>query len=298
MGFYFVKPFHLQKLGETSVVLTSQKIVKLVNQSTSKFLEKLSIHCEQSISKEHIEVLCNELNIEYCQIVDYLEKNISVLRPLAGKESDKFSTVNIFADKFFHLHMNDLTQRLNAIGINDIYTNNLQVTLSNFRADPNTLAVIMLAEYSKNIIANIYRELRKVDGISLVTAYFSGQKFYVDSPYIPESGTPCHFCHAQWELRISKQGKKHNSMFHLLKQFENHGLDRVPIGSVYLSQMPIALSFLASRLSLYLDTGTPQKLVHFENLLNRCSLNLTEFTVAEAVASHWPGCSCQHAYDD
>lgn len=289
MNQYQVHPFHIETSNGSSILVTAQSVVRLVNHEFNQLMHRLRDEKLTLITEAMLKERTKEQDLPHEATRDFLLAR-GVLRPL-GNPEERLSLIRIAsADE----HWRDLL-RDNIIGVPvDVFASFPQAASTVHPPRGHQLWVLLQARYSEARIAEFYEQLELTPQTSGLVAYFRSHTLCISSVYSPAYRTPCHFCHTGWESRIAAT---HNSagaasISALMRTFEGMGSEELPSPSFSALDRPTACAFLAQHIHQLAGVGMPKLLQ--EEITMRHEFDLQTFTRTKHVATHWPGCDCQY----
>ena len=156
----------------------------------------------------------------------------------------------------------------------------------------NTLVGIFLTHYNPNVIRSIYRQFSDSTGVGFLQAYFYQNEFRVDGLYMPEAGSPCHFCHYgrlinRDHYSFSKGEYSWQAVVDLLDTTTQPIPTSIPLS---LTDLYYAMHIFRRRLTLMI--GVSMKRVHLDTWFAADVADLITCRMHTEPIAHWHACDC------
>lgn len=287
---YFLETYHLQPVKSETILVTANTVARIKDPALCNLLLNLKSQNARWIRKNDLHERCAQNNLNPAEVENYLLNSLKLIREVSQRRSYArtlvVSDINLAPSLYTNIFASRGIDNINFIGLE--FASDSQ----DYGIQDGDFISIVLKDYSDKLIDSLYAQARRKSGVSIIVSHFHGRKFRVGNLYSIDYGTPCHFCERGWEAKLSKKTSGTSSISSLLKVFEKDGVDALPSGDIYLSDVPLALAFLSSKMSVY--TGLPRKPIHLENLVDRFTIDLDTLYIESAPSAHWPACDCQY----
>lgn len=124
---------------------------------------------------------------------------------------------------------------------------------------------------------------------ALSVSYFTKKTFVVSQAYIPEIGSPCHFCGIDRIINYEQNSSSNNNWSKLLNFCKTR---KVPIPKVKttLLQESLAIGLLAQKINFYTKSNDQRR--HQDSVFSSSIMKLHNGSVTEEQIPHWPIRQC------
>jgi hypothetical protein len=184
-SYVFIRPFKLLATSpDRQLIYTARSVLALERAALARLLSTLQSSVRKALPFALFDRHCRSLGLVPEEVLAFLGGPGGVLSP-------------------FDRHPG--ATRLNLMADDAILHSSLSESLATWLATPDEEPTkghrtnfLLQTRYDRVAMEALYSELRPAD--VAVTAYVIGRHFYVDGPFSPAFGLPCHFCHREHNL--------------------------------------------------------------------------------------------------
>lgn len=171
-----------------------------------------------------------------------------------------------------------------------IRTHKINKKLMNEISSPETFILIIPKDPHHHELKEIYYSIAlKHPKSALCVAMRIADFFYVSQPYLPELGTPCHFCNIDKISHTERVRPSTNSWFSLLNFCHDHDL-AAPKQTYTRLQRSLAIGLILERLKLWTYPGYGHRTQ--DRITSAAYINLVNGQTTEEQVAHWAMCEC------
>ncbi|WP_419890815.1 McbB family protein [Paenibacillus xylanexedens] len=286
---YTLNNFVIYEINSNELVLMhNYGIVKI---KEARLIEEIKKWDNNNIKSVHEKELMDVFQEDYSNAISFLENNYIFIT----KEE-----VNFSIEKCVFLSNND---EILKVSREFLFENqNMKNSIINLNEqsnstllsekNSNTLYVVFMNPYSKEIASKITSLVRRSQNSILLMSYTYNNNFYIDSLYSPQASNPCHFCHIghiESQLRVDSTGNiSYQQIIDSIYKDEPKFKVHTPLNKNNILNI---LSLLSNKISKYfaLENG---RIIHNEEL-HECSVfDLQTNNYYTDYSLHWELCDC------
>lgn len=285
---YLVKNFELVSGMNGNLLIAPSITVKITDQLMIDFLFQIIPEINNTLTKKNIHLLLENSNIDRNTGVEFLTAT-GVLESTQDKTSP-FQQVILVCDN--PQRGEYLMDAMEYDGVK--YKVTIDTKNLNKKMDyKNALFVIFLEEYNPQVIRELYKKYAtKKNGTGFIQAYFYFKEFRIDGLYMPDIGTPCHFCHFERFISREKISFSDNqfSWMNLVKHLNQE--DIYPPLTMRLQETDYLYSIHILRRRLQQLVGTPVAKIHLDEFISSIYSDLISCRTNREPIPHWHACDC------
>lgn len=145
-------------------------------------------------------------------------------------------------------------------------------------------------QYDYHTLHNNFFEIsEKLPQAALCVSYFTADSFCVSQPFIPETGSPCHFCAIDRISSYEDYTSSNNSWTKLLRFCKKNSIV-TPAKELSLLQRSLAYGLLVQRINFYTTQHMSRR--YQDSVFSSATINLHTGEITEEIVPHWFLCTC------
>lgn len=145
-------------------------------------------------------------------------------------------------------------------------------------------------KYNYETLHRLYFKIAAIStGSAISVSYFRGKYFSVSPPYIPEVGSPCHFCEIDRVANLESEIRTRHTWSGALRFCRKNGA-AVPSPQLSLLRQCFCIGLLANRINVYTSRNFGRR--HQDSAFCLATVNLNTGFISEEKIPHWPLCAC------
>jgi hypothetical protein len=272
-SFVYIRPFKLlSTVPDRLLIYAARSVLALENPALGRLLNDLQCSIRNAIPLVFFDQLCRSYALSSEEVLKFLGGAGGVL-------------------SLFDRHPG--ATRLSLMADDAILRSSLSEPLATWLADPHEepaeghrTHVILQTRYDPVAIEAVYSGLRPAD--VAITAYVIGRHLYVDGPFSPAFGLPCHFCHREHNIaaRSLEFGESAAGWQEFMRRMIGiHAELALPLNSAQRGALVAQTYYSVLRVmdGLATSSGRPGLAI---------ALDLETGSIERDLVPHFPGCRC------
>ncbi|NUT78563.1 McbB family protein [Pseudomonas sp. C1C7] len=275
--------YDIVDLPNESLILSSHCISKVTSEKLISIMHKLKKH-QAPIEETHLTDTLLKLELPKTETIQFLQQAIGL----------KIQPEDIYFKKLLITHDWEDKNEIESVFSQELnckykISENLDTLLEDIGKQPCFICIIC-TQYDYARLKKTYFSLADANPYSAISvAYFNGNTFIVDQPYMASIGNPCHFCQIDRQLNHQKFSNSRNSWPALLK-FCMERNTTLPIQKPGLLQRSLAIGLLVKKIKLH--TEGSQEFRYQDDALSSITVDLDSGFITEESNPHWHSCNC------
>lgn len=279
-----ISEFQIVELDPFTIIISEKGVVKIKSIPLVKALYELNQCTLQPTftTKKYILEILEKYSLPPEETFLFLEQILTFQK----KELTPYFAQIIIAHDWDDEFEKTLTEELPS----PIRTHKINKKLMDEISSPETFILIMPKDPHHHELKKIYYSIAfKYPKSALCVAMRIADFFYVSQPYLPELGTPCHFCNIDKISHTERVRPSANSWFSLLNFCHDHDL-AAPKQTYTRLQRSLAIGLILERLKLWTYPGYGHRTQ--DRITSAAYINLLNGQTTEEQVAHWAMCEC------
>ncbi|MGJ7518479.1 McbB family protein [Pseudomonas baetica] len=276
--------FDIVDLPNESLILSNHSISKVASEKLISVLRNLKKRQHNSIKEMHLINILSKHELPQTEAMLFLQGAIGLKTQISDIYFKNLLIVHDWKDKTeIETALNqELTCKFKVI-------ENLDTLLEDTK-NQSCFICIICTRYDYAKLKKAYFSLADSNPRSAIcVAYFNGNIFRIDQPYLSSIGNPCHFCQIDRQLNYEKCNNSRKSWSALLK-FCMERNTTLPVQRLGLLQRSLAIGTVIKKIKLH--TEDSQELRYQDNALSSITIDLNNGLITEEPNPHWHSCNC------
>jgi McbB family protein len=280
-----INNYNILNFENQDILISERGVARINSPSLLKVITKLKD--KPTITENELYKLFHEHHLDKGDA--YLS-----LKTLLGLEIEKENT---YFKKTFVIHNwenhEELKLLINSELPEAIVAHQTSESTLNLELNAKNFFVLLCKNYDYEKIKTHYFKLSKNHPESAISvAYAAGDHFIISQPYLPNIGSPCHFCTIDRLIENESFHPSSNTWSRLLN-FCRSKKTFTPAPRLSLYQKSIIIGALIQKIKLM--TGKDDIYRYQDNILQETSISLNNGKIEESCTAHWCMCDCLRA---
>lgn len=280
-----IQNYEILNFNQDHIVVSDKGVSRIKSPSLLEVLKKLKDR--SSITDDELYNLFNEHDLNKEEAYSSLEETINLRVENQSKYFDNVIVAHDWDDP------SGFERMLNS----ELTTDSLVCPLSELQQqivkNSRQFIAIVCNNYNYNTLKTLYFRIASDAPESAINvSYVNGQHYIIGQPFIPVTGSPCHFCTID-RLVSHEMYKSSKNTWSRLLNFCRERYMPIPASPLNLYQKSLVIGVLAQKIKLM--TGTSDSYRYQDNILHQTTISLSNGQIAESTISHWSMCDCLRA---
>ncbi|MBX8486540.1 McbB family protein [Pseudomonas cichorii] len=281
-----LKIFNYEMLNfENQKLIISEKGISKINSDPLwSVLRELQESQERTITEATLDELINKNNLPHPDTRNFLNTALNIQNHLKNPYIEEVLIIHNLssATSLEKILSEEVTRKCTIIPISKLNTERLK----NKRA----FVHFFCEPYDYHALHDKFFEIaEKSPQAALCVSYFTADSFCVSQPFIPETGSPCHFCAIDRISSYEDYTSSNNSWTKLLRFCKKNNIP-APSKEPSLLQRSLAYGLLAQRINFYTTQHMGRR--HQDSVFSSVNINLHNGKITEETVPHWFLCKC------
>ncbi|NWA03850.1 McbB family protein [Pseudomonas gingeri] len=278
-----IQNYEILNFPNEDLIVSERGISKISSLSLLNALKTIKNRNQKNISKEEINEILIENDLDPEAAFSFLEKTLNIKKPISDYFFKKIAIIHDFQES-------ELEKTLATELYLPVDFHHFPSPTSKIKNKNRKFFFILLNSYDYASLKKLYFEIASNAPQSAISVgSMIGNSFYISPPYIPEIGNPCHFCNVDRLESNDQSSQRENNWIKLLKFFKGRN-SPIPPSQHTLLQRSMILGAIANHINFYTTPGNEKR--HQDSIFLTSHIDIHKGLITEENLSHWFMCDC------